>query len=1145
MEAITFPASRTIMEAIKAVLEAAVWTTEEEAQAETIKTAVLETGSDASDPFELAARSLLDAALTSEDDAWTGKAMSRRAYMVRLVRVCVEAASLEAKEAAAAAEPEIPRPKYSAPMETLANGGDYEEEKIGAEDLHVMLTYEAEKDARTQRLKDKPLPTQLGRIPFQLIEDILEGSPTAECEQWWDDILAANEDLLTAPELFGKGKFYTLRFCNGLLKRLSRTRDACFCGKILFFLARAYPLSEKSAVNVKGDVHSDLTALYEDEATFLEKIQEEEDAPVVESEDMVVAARDDDDDDDDEEKKADDDDDEDLPKQKKRRRVAAPRKEDEEQQKGKKRGREEDDATKEVNDETVEDEKKKQYAEYEGFWKVQRWLGDPTLAMKTDSEREPMFEAVETTLKTLAESAFTADEAARLVEQFERQKKLVKPFWDRTEKPPAFEPLNLGPWDTEYEKKKKAMEEGPSYEELYTPEVDAQLKKGPFAIDSNVWSGRYLTDSRLLKTQLKDPIVRLQVLTQIFIVFDYYAHEVPEDDTASKNFKARALKVRDRVMTAMENSPPNGKHHAMLVKNMSNHEHTFWIPWKKDGCPPIEKVLEPPPKMTKREPWQRPNLEKLREADIQRDAKRKKKPYDHDKLEDLLDAIEADVVRLQKDIPTLGDHLQRWIDADDPENAIEEEFHPKHDQLYCFQARRLILRERPFWFQHMPTGDLAVAVKLFQDEQAGTVDSVVPAVPPAEDKKDDAPVPAAAPDDDKKDEDTTMTEAPPVVPPADDDDKKDEAPDKEDEASKEKDEAEKKEDDTMKPAQPRELTAAEEAIVAAFMQRSNLNPFEELLAKPDEFIYSCGTWDDDVPAPAPAKTTRAQAYDYDFVRDEMPPDKKDDKQRAPDKKDDKAPSRQKPPEKAQLPREKAPPSEKKAAPAPAPAPAKKSTQGKQSPSKAPERPKRRSSASDGSDKEKPSDSPSNGDKASSGDKAPEKLEKPPPKRAASTSAAAATRSAKPQQPPAPKKDEAPVPAKAPATRGKPQQPPSEKEKSPRQKAPAPAPAPSKSTRETRATRRDEPPQRQESSTRDRDHPPPPSRRGKQSSDPRGGGKDDATGFSSPRRDDRPPPRDDRDRRPPDRTDSRSQRPPRGSFDNKRLGPPSRHDSHRR
>ena len=41
-----------------------------------------------------------------------------------------------------------------------------------------------------------------------------------------------------------------LRICNDLLRRLSRTQNTVFCGRILLFLAKFFPFSERSGLNV-------------------------------------------------------------------------------------------------------------------------------------------------------------------------------------------------------------------------------------------------------------------------------------------------------------------------------------------------------------------------------------------------------------------------------------------------------------------------------------------------------------------------------------------------------------------------------------------------------------------------------------------------------------------------------------------------------------------------------------------------------------------------------------------------------------------------------------------------------------------------------------------------------------------------------
>ncbi|CAO2593201.1 THO complex subunit 1 [Lemmus lemmus] len=51
---------------------------------------------------------------------------------------------------------------------------------------------------------------------------------------------------------YSAGKNYLLRMCNDLLRRLSKSQNTVFCGRIQLFLARLFPLSEKSGLNLQS-----------------------------------------------------------------------------------------------------------------------------------------------------------------------------------------------------------------------------------------------------------------------------------------------------------------------------------------------------------------------------------------------------------------------------------------------------------------------------------------------------------------------------------------------------------------------------------------------------------------------------------------------------------------------------------------------------------------------------------------------------------------------------------------------------------------------------------------------------------------------------------------------------------------------------
>ncbi|KAF3784236.1 THO complex subunit 1 [Nymphaea thermarum] len=101
-----------------------------------------------------------------------------------------------------------------------------------------------------------------GGMIFQLLEDLTEMSTMRDCKEIFGYI-ERKQDVLGKQELFGRGKLVMLRTCNQLLRRLSKANDVVFCGRILMFLAHFFPLSERSAVNIKGVFNTSNETKYE------------------------------------------------------------------------------------------------------------------------------------------------------------------------------------------------------------------------------------------------------------------------------------------------------------------------------------------------------------------------------------------------------------------------------------------------------------------------------------------------------------------------------------------------------------------------------------------------------------------------------------------------------------------------------------------------------------------------------------------------------------------------------------------------------------------------------------------------------------------------------------------------------------------
>ncbi|VDK32655.1 unnamed protein product [Gongylonema pulchrum] len=96
-----------------------------------------------------------------------------------------------------------------------------------------------------------------------VVEDVLQASSVRRCEQ----LFAVVEEHLVhwkTSAFCEPCKNMILRMCNDLLKRLSRTVQTGFCGRILVLLARALPLCEKSGLNLVSHFNLDNVTRYDD-----------------------------------------------------------------------------------------------------------------------------------------------------------------------------------------------------------------------------------------------------------------------------------------------------------------------------------------------------------------------------------------------------------------------------------------------------------------------------------------------------------------------------------------------------------------------------------------------------------------------------------------------------------------------------------------------------------------------------------------------------------------------------------------------------------------------------------------------------------------------------------------------------------------
>lgn len=89
-------------------------------------------------------------------------------------------------------------------------------------------------------------------MPVVLLGDIFDALTLNKCEKLFTYV--ENGVNIWREELFFVAcKNNLLRMCNDLLRRLSRSQNTVFCGRILLFLAKFFPFSERSGLNIVSE----------------------------------------------------------------------------------------------------------------------------------------------------------------------------------------------------------------------------------------------------------------------------------------------------------------------------------------------------------------------------------------------------------------------------------------------------------------------------------------------------------------------------------------------------------------------------------------------------------------------------------------------------------------------------------------------------------------------------------------------------------------------------------------------------------------------------------------------------------------------------------------------------------------------------
>lgn len=89
-------------------------------------------------------------------------------------------------------------------------------------------------------------------MPVVLLGDVFDAVTLDQCEDMFSYV-EKNVSVWKEEIFFVACKNNLLRMCNDLLRRLSRSQNTVFCGRILLFLAKFFPFSERSGLNIVSE----------------------------------------------------------------------------------------------------------------------------------------------------------------------------------------------------------------------------------------------------------------------------------------------------------------------------------------------------------------------------------------------------------------------------------------------------------------------------------------------------------------------------------------------------------------------------------------------------------------------------------------------------------------------------------------------------------------------------------------------------------------------------------------------------------------------------------------------------------------------------------------------------------------------------
>eukprot|EP00606_Chrysophyceae_sp_TOSAG23-5_P001085 GSChrysophyteH2.ASY1.ANO1.701.1 assembled CDS len=535
----------------------------------------------------------------------------------------------------------------------------------------------------------------LRKLPFLLLEDYLDGQAVAGLAPLWSALVTPLAPLLTQSALFADGKNLLLRICKSLLRRLSRNCDTTLCGRIKMFLASSFPVNDPSAINLAGRVNADHRTTYElDAAIYKNSLSNTSAAGSVNLDEPIS------------------------------------------------------------------------HDEYASFWALQDYM----VQEAKDTEPLKLLESCKNALSLLEEYAVASNSSNG-----------IKSSSANSSANTSGGAGDLD--DNEKMTKKKSKKRSQSDSKVVDP-----------ATATATIGAMYLTSPDLLPLQLRDVGFRQQVALQVVIAcqsqrlhhgqlaakaaveesakgntdattgvnadgktYAMVAQSVAPAVTAAKSKSATTTaavdprnpiafdkwlagqlrSIEDRCFRVVSSSS-DGEIIAETAKRVFRGEMK-WADWKKMQCPSLARTAVASSVLYDVKAQQGLQDVHLDESFAS--------SFSFPKKDSALVAQKA--MALEASVPTFEAHVEEFVEAEDPDNGIEDEYHPRHNNAYCWRALRLLKQKHLDVFRHMKSGDLREGLKFARsDADIGSMPEVwIPIVTPIPEVVEaTAPSPAPAPE---------------------------------------------------------------------------------------------------------------------------------------------------------------------------------------------------------------------------------------------------------------------------------------------------------------------------------------------------------------------------------------------------------------